>query len=86
MWTTLRNLAVLLNRLGDHDHAVFLTSAADQAPEAPGVSEAAWWTQKSADSATSRRDAAWVPATMASRAEVLGTARRAIDDARARCS
>ncbi|HEX8760937.1 MAG TPA: BTAD domain-containing putative transcriptional regulator [Pseudonocardiaceae bacterium] len=36
-WVTLRNLADLLHRLGDHDPAAQLHAAADQAPEAPAV-------------------------------------------------
>ncbi|MDQ4093173.1 MAG: transcriptional regulator, partial [Actinomycetota bacterium] len=36
-WVTLRNLADLLHRLGDHDPAAQLHAAADHAPEAPAV-------------------------------------------------
>ncbi|MGH3992193.1 MAG: hypothetical protein ACRDSN_06965, partial [Pseudonocardiaceae bacterium] len=36
-WVTLRNLADLLHRLGDHDPAAQLHAAADQAPDAPAV-------------------------------------------------
>ncbi|MEV4508152.1 BTAD domain-containing putative transcriptional regulator [Dactylosporangium sp. NPDC049525] len=34
-WATLRNLADLLDRLGDHEPAALLHAAADQAPDAP---------------------------------------------------
>ena len=34
-WTTLRNLADLLRRLGDHEPAALLQAAADAAPDAP---------------------------------------------------
>lgn len=36
-WTTLRNLADLLRRLGDHEPAALLDAAADQAPDAPAT-------------------------------------------------
>jgi predicted ATPase/DNA-binding SARP family transcriptional activator len=36
-WTTLRNLADLLRRLGDHEPAALLDAAADHAPDAPAV-------------------------------------------------
>jgi predicted ATPase/DNA-binding SARP family transcriptional activator len=36
-WTTLRNLARLLDRLGDHGSARVLEAAADHAPDAPAV-------------------------------------------------
>ena len=36
-WTTLRNLADLLRRLGDDEPAALLDAAADQAPDAPAV-------------------------------------------------
>lgn len=36
-WTTLRNLAALLRRLGDDQPAAVLLAAADQAPDAPAV-------------------------------------------------
>jgi predicted ATPase/DNA-binding SARP family transcriptional activator len=39
MWTTLRNLAGLLHRLGDPESALFLEAAADHAPEAAAVGE-----------------------------------------------
>ena len=38
LWTTLRNLADLLRRLGDDEPAALLDAAADQAPDAPGRS------------------------------------------------
>jgi predicted ATPase/DNA-binding SARP family transcriptional activator len=37
LWTTLRNLADLLRRIGDDDPALVLDRAADQAPDAPAV-------------------------------------------------
>jgi tetratricopeptide (TPR) repeat protein len=36
-WATLRNLADLLHRLGDHEPAALLHAAADQAPDAPAA-------------------------------------------------
>jgi hypothetical protein len=64
LWPTLRNLAELLRRIGDPDPAALLDAAADQAPDAPPVNGQV------------RRP----PATaVAERAEVLATARRAIE-------
>lgn len=40
-WTTLRNLADLLRRLGDTETATVLVAAADRAPDAPAVGAAA---------------------------------------------
>jgi predicted ATPase/DNA-binding SARP family transcriptional activator len=40
-WTTLRNLADLLRRLGDDEPAALLDAAADRAPDAPPVAGAA---------------------------------------------
>ncbi|WP_084960503.1 BTAD domain-containing putative transcriptional regulator [Thermoactinospora rubra] len=37
LWTTLRNLAALLRRLGDEEPAALIDAAADQAPDAPAV-------------------------------------------------
>jgi len=37
LWTSLRNLAQLLRRLGDHEPAALLAAAADQAPDAPAL-------------------------------------------------
>ena len=37
LWTTLRNLADLLRRLGDEEPAALIDAAADQAPDAPAV-------------------------------------------------
>ena len=39
-WTTLRNVADLLDRLDDHDTASLLRAAADEAPEAASVAPA----------------------------------------------
>ena len=39
-WTTLRNLADLLDRLDDHDAASLLRAAADEAPEAASLARA----------------------------------------------
>jgi predicted ATPase/DNA-binding SARP family transcriptional activator len=41
LWVTLRNLAVLLRRLGDAEEADLLDAAADQAPDAPPAAEPA---------------------------------------------
>ncbi len=37
LWATLRNLADLLRRLGDHEPAAVIDAAADAAPDAPAV-------------------------------------------------
>ncbi|MEU5592929.1 BTAD domain-containing putative transcriptional regulator [Streptomyces sp. NPDC020298] len=37
LWTTLRNLADLLHRLGDDESAALIDAAADRAPDAPAV-------------------------------------------------
>ncbi|MEU0368810.1 BTAD domain-containing putative transcriptional regulator [Streptomyces sp. NPDC006283] len=42
LWTTLRNLADLLRRLGDEAPAALIDAAADRAPDAPAV-EGGWW-------------------------------------------
>jgi predicted ATPase/DNA-binding SARP family transcriptional activator len=62
-WTTLRNLADLLRRLGDEEPADLLDAAADRAPDAP------------AREAGRRSSTASVPG----RADVLAVARQAID-------
>jgi tetratricopeptide (TPR) repeat protein len=68
LWTTLRNLAELLRRIGDTGPAAVLDAAADRAPDAPAVS-------RPADGhAPTPED---VP--VAGRADLLEVARRAID-------
>ncbi|HXV91759.1 MAG TPA: hypothetical protein VD813_00565, partial [Pseudonocardia sp.] len=68
-WTTLRNLADLLRRLGDPEPAALLDAAADNAPDAPAVD---------------RPPAAAPPPSLApdtpvpGRADVLEVARRAV--------
>lgn len=71
-WTTLRNLADLLRRLGDDDAAALLDDAADDAPDAPAVDR---------DAHTEREPRPHRPAqaTVARRAAVLDVARRAIE-------
>jgi predicted ATPase/DNA-binding SARP family transcriptional activator len=89
-WTTIRNLADLLRRLGDTEPAALLDTAADQAPDAPTV------TSHSTYGSPPRSAAALIHKTRVGRvngeptpsagphagalgrAEVLGTARRAI--------
>ena len=67
LWTTVRNLADLLRRLGDDGPATILDVAADQAPDAPAVTRS-----------VGRRPA--TPDTpVVSRADVLAVAREAID-------
>lgn len=77
-WTTLRNLAQLLHVLGDHQPALFLEVAADHAPEASPVSDAAW-----KPSATELREETTshirASAVGCARSDVLDVARRAID-------
>jgi predicted ATPase/DNA-binding SARP family transcriptional activator len=67
-WATLRNLADLLYHLGDHDPAMQLHAAADQAPEAPAVNPL------TSDSVAAPRV---TPA--ANRARALEVARQAIE-------
>jgi hypothetical protein len=66
LWTTLRNLANLLRRLGDDDPAMLLDAAADQAPDAPAV------TGSPASAPSSHHT------TTSDRAAVLDVARQAI--------
>jgi hypothetical protein len=66
-WTTLRNPADLLRRLGDPEPATLIDTAAEQAPDAPAVAP-------SPDAATPRP-----PGPAPSRAHVLDVARRAIE-------
>ncbi|HZD71520.1 MAG TPA: transcriptional regulator, partial [Actinomycetes bacterium] len=81
-WTTLRNLAQLLYKLGDHEAALFLQVAADHAPDAATVSETAR-DQRSpgahhpvaADQVTRIR----AEASSCARARVLDVARQSID-------
>lgn len=68
-WTTLRNLADLLRRLGDEEPAARLHAAADRAPDAPAVFGAA---------GTEAPHPAAEPPVL-SRVAVLDTARRAIE-------
>ena len=64
LWTTLRNFAALLRRIGDDGTAAALDRAADHAPDAPAVRH---------------RTAAGPPdAPAPTRAEVLAMARAAI--------
>jgi predicted ATPase/DNA-binding SARP family transcriptional activator len=64
-WTTLRNLADLLRRLGDEEPATLIDAAADHAPDAPAVNGA--------------RPAASTAPPILARAAVLDVARRAIE-------
>ena len=66
-WTTLRNLADLLRRLGDPEPAALIDTAAELAPDAPAVAP-------SPDTATPRP-----PGPAPSRMQVLDVARRAIE-------
>jgi hypothetical protein len=69
-WTTLRNLADLLRRLGDNEPATVLDAAADQAPDAPAVDR----------SPGAEPAHPLVPDTpLLSRAAVLDVARRAME-------
>ncbi|MGH3786419.1 MAG: ATP-binding protein, partial [Pseudonocardiaceae bacterium] len=69
-WTTLRNLADLLRRIGDDEPAALLDAAADHAPDAPAVNRS-----PAAEPPRQAVPAAPIP----SRATVLEVARRAID-------
>ncbi|MBX6390295.1 MAG: winged helix-turn-helix domain-containing protein [Frankia sp.] len=73
LWTTLRNLATLLDRLGDPEPAALLTGAADHAPDAAAVTERP---RAAGPSAADGPGAAGGAAPR--RAEVLDVARRAI--------
>ncbi|MHA6779801.1 AfsR/SARP family transcriptional regulator [Pseudonocardia saturnea] len=66
-WTTLRNLADLLRRLGDPEPATFIDTAAELAPDAPAVAGAL-------DAAGARP-----PGPAPGRAQALDMARRAIE-------
>jgi predicted ATPase/DNA-binding SARP family transcriptional activator len=77
-WTTLRNLARLLRRLGDEETAAFLDAAADHAPDAPPVpnpSDPPHTVGIPAD----RMATIVANAATASRHDVLDFARRALD-------
>jgi tetratricopeptide (TPR) repeat protein len=64
LWATLRNLADLLRRLGDHEPAALIDAAADRAPDAPAID----------------RPPAPAPALpVPGRAEVVALSRRAIE-------
>jgi hypothetical protein len=70
LWATLRNLADLLRRLGDHNPATVIATAADHAPDAPAVDH----------SHAPEPPAALVPGIpIPSRADVLEVARQAIE-------
>lgn len=68
LWVTLRNLAALLQRLGDDEPAALIEAAADQAPDAPAV-----------ERSTGAEPSHPVPETMPGRGAVLEAARRAIE-------
>ncbi len=69
-WVTLRNLADLLRRLGDHEPAALLDAAADEAPDAPAA-------DGSTESEAPPRPVPAAP--IPSRVAVLEVARRAIE-------
>jgi predicted ATPase/DNA-binding SARP family transcriptional activator len=69
LWVTLRNLAQLLRRLGDHEPAALLDAAADRAPDAPAVERGP------GGDAPHPAPATPIP----SRVDVLEAARRAIE-------
>jgi len=73
-WTTLRNLAGLLRRLGDDEPAGMLEAAADLAPDAPADN-------RPRDGSTGDDDSPKLgqPKAVPSRSEILAVARRAID-------
>jgi predicted ATPase/DNA-binding SARP family transcriptional activator len=70
LWVTLRNLADLLRRLGDDEPAALLDAAADRAPDAPAVDR---------PSGAPPSVAANLSTPPPTRADVLSTARRAIE-------
>ena len=79
-WTTLRNLARLLHTIGETADAAFIVAAADEATDAPAVSDAVW-AEENPGRDLSRADESRVRSEAASRspAEVLAVARRSID-------
>ncbi|MGW7364161.1 BTAD domain-containing putative transcriptional regulator [Streptomyces sp. NPDC054841] len=77
LWTTLRNLAELLRRLGDDEPAALIDAAADQAPDAPAVVGP---TDTGAPVLRTTTTTGTAPATQVpGRAAVLETARQAIE-------
>jgi tetratricopeptide (TPR) repeat protein len=76
-WTTLRNLAFLLRRLGDHEPALFLAAAADCAPDAPAVNDGVW-DRPPPVAEPARVERIRSEAAVATRAEVLSVARQVI--------
>ncbi|GAA2858463.1 hypothetical protein GCM10010517_16910 [Streptosporangium fragile] len=70
LWVTLRNLADLLRRLGDHEPAALIDAAADRAPDAPAVG-------RSGDAGSPAHTAPATP--VPSRAAILDVAREAIE-------
>ncbi|WP_155341470.1 BTAD domain-containing putative transcriptional regulator [Acrocarpospora corrugata] len=72
LWTTLRNLADLLRRLGDEEPAALIDAAAGQAPDAPAV-------DGSGPAAHHSGVAAAAATPIPSRTAVLEVARQAID-------
>lgn len=82
-WTTLRNLANLLRSLGWPEPALFLTCAADHAPDAPAAGDRTWPELPGAAAPLPEAIADQVrrKAAAAGRQEVLRIARRAIDGA-----
>ncbi|WP_035927375.1 MULTISPECIES: AfsR/SARP family transcriptional regulator [Pseudofrankia] len=83
LWTTLRNLADLLRRLGDHAPAALLAAAADHAPDASAVADHSAVADQDlparvADGDEEPRGTMPSPAASPGRAEVLAAARQAI--------
>jgi tetratricopeptide (TPR) repeat protein len=76
-WITLRNLAVLLRRLGDVETADVIEAAADVAPDAPATPTTS---RRLATLTPDHSPAAAVPSgPVPGRTEILNIARRAID-------
>lgn len=73
-WTTLRNLALLLDALGDTETAFFLDAAAEQAPDAPPRADELDFDHLSVDEAVEIR----AQAAGAGRVRVLEIAHEAI--------
>jgi predicted ATPase/DNA-binding SARP family transcriptional activator len=73
-WTTLRNLARLLDSLGDTDTACFLNAVADQASNAPRTGQGPGWHDVHRDNAARIR----AQAAATDRVSVLEIAREAI--------
>ena len=82
-WTTLRNVADLLQHHGEAEAAAFLRAAAASAPDAPPLPDTQHHESPDAEASLSQLVA---QATQASRSQVLAVARDALDRRLAACT